>query len=191
MEEVVMNDKRRDKLTIGFIGLGNMGYPMAARLIESGFSLLVFDIENKILKKIVHEHGCQSANSLSELGEMSGIIITMLPDGEVVRRVVLGQENNDSGTDRLLDYMREGTILIDMSSSSPSGTQELGKILETKGISFIDAPVSGGVKGAIEGTLSIMVGGDPATTKICKPLFDVIGKQAKQSRIGRRSYCDC
>jgi 3-hydroxyisobutyrate dehydrogenase len=93
----------------------------------------------------------------------------MLPDGHVVRRVVLGE--GEEGDDRLLGSMRQGAILIDMSSSSPTGTQALGKILA------LDAPVSGGVSRAENGTLAIMVGGDAAVVKGCRPLFEAMGER--------------
>jgi 3-hydroxyisobutyrate dehydrogenase len=160
---------------IGFIGLGNMGQPMAARLLEAGFALTVLDADEKTQQAFVSQYGGTPASSLSELGATCDVVITMLPDGHAVRRVVLGEE--EDGYDRLFGSMRQGSILIDMSSSSPTGTQALGKILAQHGLFMLDAPVSGGVLRAENGTLAIMVGGDTAVLKRCRPLFEAMGKR--------------
>ena len=160
---------------IGFIGLGNMGQPMAARLLEAGFALTVLDADEKAQQAFVGQYGGTLASSLSELGANCNVVITMLPDGHAVRRVVLGEE--EDGHDRLFGSMRQGSILIDMSSSSPTGTQALGKILAQHGLFMLDAPVSGGVLRAENGTLAIMVGGDTAVLKRCRPLFEAMGKR--------------
>jgi 3-hydroxyisobutyrate dehydrogenase len=160
---------------VGFIGLGNMGQPMAARLLEAGFALTVLDADEKAQQAFVDEYGGNPASSLSALASESDAVITMLPDGHVVRRVVLGE--GEEGDDRLLGSMRQGAILIDMSSSSPTGTQALGKILAQHGIFMLDAPVSGGVSRAENGTLAIMVGGDAAVVKGCRPLFEAMGER--------------
>ena len=160
---------------VGFIGLGNMGQPMAARLLEAGFALTVLDADEKAQQAFVDQYGGSPGSSLSELASKSDAVITMLPDGHVVRRVVMGEEEN--GDDRLLGSIRQGAILIDMSSSSPTGTQALGKVLAQHGIFMLDAPVSGGVSRAENGTLAIMVGGDTAVVKRCRPLFEAMGKR--------------
>jgi 3-hydroxyisobutyrate dehydrogenase len=160
---------------MGFIGLGNMGQPMAARLLEAGFALTVLDADEKAQQAFVSQYGGTPASSLSELGANCDVVITMLPDGHAVRRVVLGEE--EDGHDRLFGSMQQGSILIDMSSSSPMGTQALGKILAQQGIFMLDAPVSGGVSRAENGTLAIMVGGDTAVLKRCRPLFEAMGKR--------------
>jgi 3-hydroxyisobutyrate dehydrogenase len=160
---------------MGFIGLGNMGQPMAARLLEAGFALTVLDADEKAQQAFVGQYGGTPASSLSELGANCDVVITMLPDGHAVHRVVLGEE--EDGHDRLFGSMRQGSILIDMSSSSPMGTQALGKILAQQGIFMLDAPVSGGVSRAENGTLAIMVGGDTAVLKRCRPLFEAMGKR--------------
>jgi 3-hydroxyisobutyrate dehydrogenase len=160
---------------VGFIGLGNMGQPMAARLLEAGFALTVLDADEKAQQAFVDEYGGNPASSLSALASESDAVITMLPDGHVVRRVVLGE--GEEGDDRLLGSIRQGAVLIDMSSSSPTGTQALGKILAQHGIFMLDAPVSGGVSRAENGTLAIMVGGDAAVVKGCRPLFEAMGER--------------
>ena len=160
---------------IGFIGLGNMGQPMAARLLEAGFALTVLDADEKAQQAFVSQYGGTPASSLSELGANCDVVITMLPDGHAVRRVVLGEE--EDGHDRLFGSMRQGSILIDMSSSSPTGTQALGKILAQQGIFMLDAPVSGGVSRAENGTLAIMVVGVTAVLKRYRPLIEAMGKR--------------
>ncbi len=143
---------------VGFIGLGNMGRPMAVCLLKAGFTLTVLDVTPEVQQAFVDFHGAHSASSLSELGSSSDAVITMLPNGHEVSRVVLGVEGDNR--DCLLGSMQKGSILVDMSSSSPTGTQALGKTLADHGISMLDAPVSGGVSRAEQGTLAIMTGGD-------------------------------
>jgi 3-hydroxyisobutyrate dehydrogenase len=171
-----------DRLTkVGFIGLGNMGQPMAALLLKAGFDLTVLDANAGVQQAFVAQCGGTAASSLRELGSTADAVITMLPDGHVVRRVVLGGEGD--GDDRLLGSMRKGTILIDMSSSSPTGTQALGKVLAQQGISMLDAPVSGGVSRAQKGTLAIMVGGETAAVERCRPLFEAMGERVFETGV--------
>jgi len=165
-----------ERLTkVGFIGIGNMGRPMAARLVEAGFTLTILDANPETQETFVSLHGGNPASSLEELGLKSDVVITMLPDGHVVRRVTLGGEGDHQ--DHLLGSMQKGSILIDMSSSSPTGTQALGRTLSQSGISMLDAPVSGGVPRAVTGTLAIMVGGDRPVVERCRHLFEVMGER--------------
>ncbi|HEY3189202.1 MAG TPA: NAD(P)-dependent oxidoreductase, partial [Solirubrobacteraceae bacterium] len=115
--------------------------------------------------------GFERAGSLADLAGRSDVVITMLPDGEAVRRVAVGEG------DRLLGAMPAGAVLIDMGSSSPTGTQALGRTFGAAGIAMLDAPVSGGVVRARAGTLSIMVGGERATIDRCRPVFARLGAQ--------------
>jgi 3-hydroxyisobutyrate dehydrogenase len=166
-----------DRLSkVGFIGLGNMGQPMAALLLKAGFALTCLDANAEAQQAFVDQYGGTPASSLKELGSSSDVVITMLPDGHAVRRVVLGEEGE--GGDHLLGSMREGSILIDMGSSSPTGTQALSQVLARNGISMLDASVSGGVPGAKKGTLAIMVGGESAVVERCRPLFEAMGYRA-------------
>ena len=160
---------------VGFVGLGNMGRPMAARLVEAGFNLTVLDADSEVQESFVSLHGGNPVSSLGELASNSDVVITMLPNGHVVRRVTLGEEADSQ--DHLLGSMSKGSILIDMSSSSPNGTQTLALILAEHGISMVDAPVSGGVSRAVAGTLAIMVGGDSAVVERCRPLFEAMGER--------------
>lgn len=161
--------------TIGFAGIGAMGTPMAGNLARAGYPLIVFDLDAARTAALAREHVVIVAKNLAELGAAADIIITMLPDGRAVRTALCGK--NDSFKDCLLERAEKDTLVIDMSSSSPVGTRELGKVLAARGTPFIDAPVSGGVKGAIAASLAIMVGGDPAIFERVKPLLGGMGSQ--------------
>lgn len=143
---------------------------MASRLRAAGFALTVFDTRADAVRDFVRDGGTAAA-TLADVARDSDVVITMLPNGEIVRRVVLG--SNDS----LLTAMPPEFVLIDMSSSSPTGTQALGRILTERGIPMLDAPVSGGVARAEAGTLSIMVGGEPAVIERCRPVLQPMGER--------------
>jgi len=148
---------------------------MAQRLVGAGFQIAVFDVRRDAVERFVAQHSdATAAESFTELARTSDAVITMLPDGEVVRRVALGADNH--ADDRLLGALRPGSVVIDMSSSSPTGTQALGRDLAAHGIDMIDAPVSGGVARAETGALSIMVGGDAAVIDRCRAVFAALGE---------------
>jgi 3-hydroxyisobutyrate dehydrogenase len=155
--------------TIGFVGLGRMGTPMAGHLAKAGWRLIVSDARPEPIQRFVAEHSIATAGSLPEIGKQASVVITMLPDINVVRDVVLGSNG-------LASSMPAGSILLDMSSSSPSGTIALGAELAKRDIHMIDAPVSGGVPRAITGELSIMAGGDAADINRCEPILKAMGK---------------
>lgn len=156
---------------IGFIGLGNMGNPMAACLARAGFDLLVCDVDQRAQGKVVESLGCAPAVSLGQAAAGCQVVITMLPNGDLVRQAVLGTD----GGEGLVESMSPGSVLVDMSSSAPVGTQELGRELTSRGIEMLDAPVSGGMKRAMDGTLSILVGGRPETVQYCHPVLEAMG----------------
>jgi 2-hydroxy-3-oxopropionate reductase len=153
---------------VGFIGLGIMGMPMAQNLMQAGYSLTVHNRSPQKAEQLGAE-GASVAASPKEVAHQSDILITMLPDSPQVREVVAGE-------DGVLEGIGEGTLLIDMSTISPVVTQELSEALKEKGASMLDAPVSGGDVGAIEGTLSIMVGGEEEDFERARPLFEAMGK---------------
>jgi 2-hydroxy-3-oxopropionate reductase len=153
---------------IGFIGLGIMGRPMAENLIEAGYDLVVY---NRTREKAEKLDGATVAGNPKEVAENSDIVITMLPDSPDVEAVVAGEGG-------VLEGIRDGTLLVDMSTISPVVTEELSEKVREKGTSMLDAPVSGGDVGAIEGALSIMVGGSEEDFERARPLFDVMGKVA-------------
>ena len=144
-------------MKVGFIGLGIMGKPMSKNLLKAGYELVVFDF-NKDAVKEVTECGAVSAASGREVAEQCGVVITMVPNSPHVRAAVLGENG-------VADGAKPGTVLIDMSSIDPTESKAIGAELAKKGIDMLDAPVSGGEPKAIDGTLSVMVGGK-------KELFD-------------------
>ena len=152
---------------IGFVGLGIMGKPMAKNLIDAGYSLTVFDINQVAVDELV-EYGCTKANSGKEISESSQYIITMVPDSADSEKAILG----DSG---VLEGASTGKIIIDMSSIAPGVSQKIANMCEANGVSFLDAPVSGGEPKAIDGSLAIMVGGKENIFTQCKPIFEVLG----------------
>jgi 3-hydroxyisobutyrate dehydrogenase len=160
---------------IGFVGIGAMGTPMAGNLARAGYKLLVYDLDSVRTAALAGTQGVIVAKSLAELGAAANIIITMLPDGKAVRAALCGKD--DGFKDCLLERAQNNALVIDMSSSSPMGTRELGEVLSKRGLQFIDAPVSNGVKGAVAATLSIMVGGDRAIFERVKPMLEKMGSQ--------------
>lgn len=155
-------------MRIGFIGLGIMGLPMAKNLIRAGFELVAHNRSRKAVDELV-SLGAEAARSPEEVAERSDIVITMLPDTPDVEKVLLGEGG-------ILGGARPGMILVDMSTISPKASVKMARLLKERGIAMLDAPVSGGQKGAVEGTLSIMVGGDADVFERCVPVFNALGK---------------
>ena len=160
---------------IGFVGIGAMGTPMATNLAKAGYKLVAYDTDTKRTQALAATLEIEIADSLAAIGAQCGTVITMLPDGKIVRKALCGDKDNYK--DCVLSTLKPGALIIDMSSSSPVGTRELGALLEKRGIKLIDAPVSNGVKGATAATLAIMVGGDPALFAQMKPMLEKIGNQ--------------
>jgi len=154
---------------IGFIGLGNMGQPMAHLLVAAGYRLAVFDANADATRRFAAGHACEQPADLKSLGNSCPVVITMLPEGHIVRQVLL----QDNG---VVAGLRPESILIDMSSSSPVGTRLLAAELQDRDIPLVDAPVSGGVKKAIDGTLAIMAGGEIKVIERIRDLLAVMGK---------------
>ena len=155
------------KPTIGFIGAGNMGLPMIKNLIKKGFQLNVYDINPKITKRLDKDN-IKTVNNLRAVAN-NKFIISILPDTQNVESVF----NTDSG---IISYLKPGTIVIDMSTISSSSAIEIGKVLQKQQIEFLDAPVSGGVKGALNANLSIMVGGKKDTYKKSLGILNSLGE---------------
>ena len=154
--------------TVGFIGLGIMGKPMAKNLMEAGYDLVVYNRSPEKAEELAGE-GATAAGRPREVAEGCDVVITMLPDSPQVEEVLAGEGG-------VFEGVSEGALIVDMSTISPVVTESLAKGAEEKGASLLDAPVSGGDVGAIEGTLSIMVGGSEEDFERAKPLFDVMGK---------------
>lgn len=154
--------------TIGVIGLGIMGKPMARNLIKAGYSLVVHNRGREPVEELAGE-GAAAADSPRAVAERVDVVVTMLPDSPDVQAVLAGADGVFAGA-------RRGLIVIDMSTISPTVTQELAAKGRELGVRMLDAPVSGGDKGAVAGTLSIMVGGDADLFAECRPIFEALGK---------------
>ena len=157
-------------MKIGFIGLGIMGKPMVRNLQKKGHTLLVYDVIKENIKSVIGD-GISDGNSVNEITQNVDVIITMLPNGPHVKSVVMGENG-------ILSSAKEGTIIIDMSSIAPNVSQEIAQACIKKGVNMIDAPVSGGEPKAIDGTLSIMVGGDINIFNQVKDILLCVGASA-------------
>lgn len=155
-------------MKVGFIGLGIMGRPMALNLVRAGFRLVVHNRSPQGVDALAAA-GARGAGSPKEVAAASDVVITMLPDSPDVEQVVLG-------TDGLIDGIRFGTLLVDMSTINPLVSRKVGGAMAARGAAMLDAPVSGGEKGAVDGALSIMVGGESRDVERARPLFDVLGR---------------
>jgi 2-hydroxy-3-oxopropionate reductase len=153
---------------IGFIGLGIMGRPMARNLLKAGHSLVVHSRSRGPVDEIV-KAGAKAGASPRDVAARADVLITMLPNSPDVELVVLGK-------DGVIEGARPGLILADMSTISPIVSQKVGAALAAKGVRMLDAPVSGGEKGAIDGALSIMVGGAKADFDAVLPIFQAMGR---------------
>jgi 3-hydroxyisobutyrate dehydrogenase len=155
------------KEKIGFIGLGAMGLPMCKNVIKNGYPVTAFDIVPKRLAELV-AFGAARAGSARDLAGRSDIIITMVPSSPHAREAILGEEGVIRG-------VREGAIVIDMSTIDPVTTRDISAQLSAKRVKMLDAPVVRGVRGATEGTLAIYVGGDPEVFEQCRTLLSAMG----------------
>ncbi len=165
-----------NELTVGFVGLGNMGWPMAANLHSAGFSLVVRDADAARQARFAAEHtGALTADSPAAFA-VADLVVTMLPNGGIVRDAVLGWG--------ISTVLRSGALIVEMSSSDPSDTLRLAADLSPDGIRVMDAPVSGGVPRAVTGELSLMVGGEDADVERAQPVLRVLGDPARQFRTG-------
>jgi 3-hydroxyisobutyrate dehydrogenase len=151
---------------VAVIGLGNMGVPMGLRLIKAGFAVTGFDVSAAARKNFAAAGG-RAEDNMAAAVRSADVVITLLPNGKIVREAV----------DALRPHLRAGAILVDMSSSDPIGTRALGEELIAAGHAFVDAPVSGGVRRAADGTLAIMAGGDAVSIERIAALLGAMGRQ--------------
>jgi 3-hydroxyisobutyrate dehydrogenase len=156
--------------TVGFIGIGNMGRPMAANLVKGSYQVIAYDVDTDRAAQFAKDVGAKSAETLAELGKSVDAIVTMLPTGKEVRAVLLEAEGG-----ALAASLPKGAIVMDMSSADPVGTRALHADLAKINIVLVDAPVSGGVPRATDGSLAIMIGGDPAAVERAKPVLAKMG----------------
>src|SRR5262245_35529508 len=154
--------------TVGMIGLGIMGRPMAKNLIKAGYPVVVHSRSQGPVDELVGA-GAKRGSSPRDVAAQVDVLITMLPNSPEVEEVALGK-------DGIIEGARKGLLFLDMSTISPLVSQKVGKALGPKGVRMVDAPVSGGEKGAIDATLSIMVGGEKADFDAALPIFQAMGK---------------
>lgn len=158
-------------MRVGFVGLGRMGRPMAANLARAGFRLAVRDADLELQGRFAAEHGCVAAGSPAAFADAE-VVVTMLPDGEVVRRAILDWEGGIAAA------LPEDAVIVDMSSSNPRGTRSLAEEVDRYDLALIDAPVSGGVPAAESGSLAIMVGGEDADAIArAEPVLEALGER--------------
>lgn len=154
--------------TIGFIGLGIMGRPMAENVMDAGYPVVVHNRSQDVVRALV-ERGAESASSPAVVAGKADVVVTVLPDTEAVEEVALGD-------DGIVEGVTEGMTYIDMSTISPVATEHIAERLAEKGVSMLDAPISGGEEGAVEATLSIMVGGEREAFDAMTDLFETMGE---------------
>lgn len=155
-------------MKVGFIGLGLMGRPMALNLLKAGHELSVWSRRNESMTPLV-QAGATACSSAAEVAGRSEVVISMVADAPDVEQVALGPNG-------VADGAQAGLILVDMSTIAPAAAQSIAGRMAERGVTMLDAPVSGGEVGAIEGTLTIMVGGDEVDFRKVKPLFEAMGK---------------
>jgi 3-hydroxyisobutyrate dehydrogenase len=158
-----------DGSQVGFVGLGNMGEPMVRRLAAAGHTVCGYDAAAPARERLAGTAGVTMAATPADVADAADVVILMLPDSNVVEQVLLG--------DGLLDRIKPPTVVVDMSSSEPARTRALAERAAGQGLTLIDAPVSGGVVGARDGSLTIMAGGPEATLATLRPLLGVLGSK--------------
>jgi 3-hydroxyisobutyrate dehydrogenase len=157
--------------TVAFIGLGRMGLPMARRLATAGYHVRGYDVSQGARDAVASLDGAIATDSAAQAAAGADAVVLMLPSSSHVRAVLV--------EDGLLEVLEPPVALIDMSSSEPLATRELAGRAAARGIELVDAPVSGGVRGAVEGTLTIMAGGGDDAVEACRPLLEAIGKTVR------------
>jgi 3-hydroxyisobutyrate dehydrogenase len=154
--------------SIGFIGTGNMGLPMVANLVKAGYRVTAHDVRPESVQAAV-ERGAEAGGSSAEVASRVAVVITMLPNSPHVEAAYLGPAG-------VLEGARSGLVCIDMSTIDPATTRRVGERLTAEGVRMLDAPVSGAVPRAIDGTLTIMVGGDAALAEAMRPILSAMGR---------------
>jgi 2-hydroxymethylglutarate dehydrogenase len=156
-------------MKIGVVGTGRMGNLFSQNLLKAGFQIVVMDVNKAAYQNLI-ELGAETAESPMDIAERAELVITSLPKNEIVQEVI-------TGTKGILEGAKTGTILVDMSTTFPLTTKWIGKEASQKGVHFLDAPVSGGPKGAREGTLAIMVGGEKRVFEKIRFVLEKIGNK--------------
>lgn len=158
---------REGTMTVGFIGLGTMGAPMARNVLDKGHALIVLDVVQDAVAKLVAA-GARAASTPKDVAAASDVVITMLPDAPDVERVALGKNG-------IVEGIRPGSVYIDMSTIDPDTTRKIGAAIGEAGASMIDSPVGKTADHAVAGTLTLMVGGPADVVARCRPLLDCMG----------------
>lgn len=159
---------RAELRRVGFIGLGKMGTPMARRLLAAGYRVIAHDVRPEAAAEVMTA-GAASGDSPALVASLADAVITMLPDARAVERVIYGERG-------LGEAMGSGQVLLEMTSSHPGTTRRVAADLGRKGVRVLDCPVSGGVRGAAEGTLCVMVGGPAGVLDACRPVLECFGE---------------
>ena len=166
--------------TIGFVGIGTMGAPMVRCLQRAGHALMLYAIEHEAARSVAAEFGARQADSVAHVAKACDVIILMLPNSAVVRDVI-GTPQSDG----LARHLRHEAIVVDMSSSDPMETRKIGQRLAAQGAALLDAPVSGGLRKAMDGTLAILFGGDDdASCDKVTPILSAMGHVLRTGALG-------
>lgn len=163
-------------MRVGFIGLGIMGKPMARNVMRAGFPLAIYARHPDRVRELV-DAGATLVGASAEVARQAEVVVTMLPNAPEVEEVVTGPGG-------VLEGARPGTIVVDMSTIAPDASRRLADTCAVRGVSFLDAPVSGGSIGAERGTLTIMAGGDAEAFATCRPLFEAMGQPENVFHVG-------
>ena len=161
--------------TVGFIGLGQMGVPMVRNLLRAGISVLGFDLNPQALAALADVPGFSAASSAAQLAQDCPALVLMLPDSRIVDALLWGDPAAAPAAG-LAALLKPGQLLIDMGSSDPVCSRDNAAKLAALGIRFVDAPVSGGVRRAVDASLAIMIGGEPAAVEQARPVLQALGK---------------
>jgi 3-hydroxyisobutyrate dehydrogenase-like beta-hydroxyacid dehydrogenase len=155
---------------LGFLGLGLMGYPMARNLLRAGHRVAVWSHTADKARRLASDHGAQFCSTPSEVAQQSDCLFLCVGNTDMSRDVILGPQG-------IIQGAKPGTVVVDASTVSPSESRAIGEALKAKGVDFLDAPCTGSTPGAEGGTLTFMIGGDPAIYEKVKPYFDPMGKR--------------
>ena len=172
-----MQSLQKPSPRIGFIGLGAMGAPMASCILSRGYPLQGYDTNPARMQHFISEHGAAATRSIDQIGPDIDMLVMILPNSKISHEVLLGENG-------IAHRMKPGSLIIDMTSGIPSMTIAMHAQLTVLGIDLIDAPVSGAVARAVNGTLTIMVGGEPTCVERARPILETMGSITSMGKLG-------